>query len=635
MSDSLATAIRDKVQLLNKKIQDRKTAEIFKDENAPVDFDYVTDILELSESQQGGADRSSETRVMVSILATMKSIAHTIQSKARWEKFVADHGDGGSIYTFSSRGDFSDKNDVTKAIIRHTNTARHIVMCTHLRRMEHLLEIATYITDVNTDLKRERCLCIYLDELDKYINEMRPFINRLAMCKCVEKIVIVTATPANIWSNHPGWSRLYVLNPRIDHDPDSYLMFRECRHINTDDYNEDVVPPRDWLEIPQVKHKRLIDHHHRILLRHPDILNKGRVIFAPGLNERKTHEYVAQFWNHFGCSVFVLNGERTSAGFYGRLYLCDGSVVDVQHSTYDMLTTPQMRAYVAGLEVSGSAQAQLNDVIADMFWKHHLDATPLIITGLLCVERAQSLVHPVWGTFTDGIYFWAANGDDAYQQQRQLGHIKKWGAMYRGVPRVFAPEQFRQDVLILEQRADVFSQKHGGESATVHDFISASDGALTSCEKRRTAKEEMEKEKLRVEKSIQDNDGVPFNNLKEVSAFLKKVLGSKIRIGVAIKGAEGKRGAFREIDGYLVSTRLLSHYKKKKAEELIADDRLTKEKYDRISRRTNISTNKGQHYMIYAVYPTMMSGPDEVKFYVRYLPAETVGGAAVDTITHA
>lgn len=62
MTDMLATAIRNKVQLLNKKIQDRKTAEIFKDETATaIDFDYVTDILELSDLQHGlGAGAGAE-----------------------------------------------------------------------------------------------------------------------------------------------------------------------------------------------------------------------------------------------------------------------------------------------------------------------------------------------------------------------------------------------------------------------------------------------------------------------------------------------------------------------------------------------------------------------------------------------
>jgi hypothetical protein len=54
------------------------------------------------------------------------------------------------------------------------------------------------------------------------------------------------------------------------------------------------------------------------------------------------------------------------------------------------------------------------------------------------------------------------------------------------------------------------------------------------------------------------------------------------------------------------------------------NDRLTKEKYDReIAKTLYISaTGKGQTYMVYPVYPTMLSRPDEVQYYVCYLPPE-------------
>jgi hypothetical protein len=80
--------------------------------------------------------------------------------------------------------------------------------------------------------------------------------------------------------------------------------------------------------------------------------------------------------------------------------------------------------------------------------------------------------------------------------------------------------------------------------------------------------------------------------------------------------------------GYEISHRLNSHYKKKH-DALVAEDRLTKEKYDRISKSLNIaSTDKsGQKYMVYPVYPTMMSTPCDVVYYVRYLPVATTAPA--------
>jgi len=69
-----------------------------------------------------------------------------------------------------------------------------------------------------------------------------------------------------------------------------------------------------------------------------------------------------------------------------------------------------------------------------------------------------------------------------------------------------------------------------------------------------------------------------------------------------------------------LTSRLTSTYKKEK-DALEADDRLTDTKYNRIKKSMNISsTGKGQQYMIYPVYPTMMSVPTEVKYYLHYLP---------------
>jgi hypothetical protein len=43
--------------------------------------------------------------------------------------------------------------------------------------------------------------------------------------------------------------------------------------------------------------------------------------------------------------------------------------------------------------------------------------------------------------------------------------------------------------------------------------------------------------------------------------------------------------------------------------------------FNKIKLGMNISAKEdsGQQYMVYPVYPTMESGPDDFKYYVRYL----------------
>jgi hypothetical protein len=596
MESPLAHAIRNKLQMIIKRIQDRKTAEIFKNN---ITYDEIQDLLEISEEQQGS--QHQEDKSVVSFLSTMKTIAHTTQSKTRWEEFVKTHNIDNEIYTFSSKGDFNNMDQIIKKL-GLPSVPKHIVMCTHVVRMKDLLEIAKYLEGLNTQLRIPRKLRIYLDEFDKYADQMRPIINQLVMLNCVEVIVLVTATPKKLWAMQPEWRNIFLLNPQIE-DPGSYLMFKDCQHIYAGSL--DTIEPItiDWLDVERSEDKALIDLHGRVMRQFPNILEPGRVIFAPGNVRRVSHETVGKFWNHFGCAVMIINGQRTTEGYYGALILSDHSVIDIPHMRREDFESETMIKYFERTGELQTSDAQLNEIISELYCRYNLSATPLVITGRLCVERAQTLVHPVWGTFSDAIYYKATDPDDAYQQQRQLGHIKNWDT-YRGIPRVISPEQFRRDVLILEARADNFAKRHGGNFVTLEDYVSAGGGTLTSKEKKE--KKTGERKETREQIEIHPD---PFTTIEEVNTFLT----DKTKARVAIR-------PFHTVDGYQLSTRLNTYYKKKKG-ELVAEDRLTKEKYDRLkSRGLNISGNKGQSYMVYPVYPTMMAAPNEVEYYVSYLP---------------
>ena len=450
--------------------------------------------------------------------------------------------------------------------------------------------------------------------MDKYIESLRPFINELVMSDVVSRIVIVTATPKKIWESK-GWEKLFILNPRVIEGGDNYLMFKDCKYFPTETI-QNSPPIDDWFETPNKQIKKLIEHHNKIRIAHPEILyvdnssgqSIANVIFAPGLTSRLSHEMVAKFWNHIGCAVIIVNGERTIEGHYGRLYLADRSQIDVPHMNYSDFETSEMRAYLeANPDYKGPAQ--LNDIIAEFYHKHHLYQTPLVITGRLCVERAQSLVHPVWGTFTDAIYYEAADPDDAYQQQRQLGHIKKW-TTYRGLPRVYAPQSYHDDVMILEERSHKFATQHASSLASQTDYIHMSgEGNIT------TKEHKEERREARAHTAELIKTAGPFagsSAWEDVKQFLSTVFGKSAR-----------PHAMHKVDGYELTTRLKAYYKKDK-DSLTVEDRLTDEKFKRFERSAFgiSSTQKGQSYMIYPVYPTMFSTPDDVQYYVRYLPPD-------------
>jgi hypothetical protein len=637
MANDLSSKIQEKVQLLNKRVQDRKTQEIFEDEK--ITYDEIADILEVSEVQEQrapiiGISKHNEEHgdddinnnnlqsekpndIIISVLATMKSIAHTVQSKTRWDKFVNDRKEKGEeVFTLSSKGDFNNIHQVNECMSK-PSPPRHIVMCTHIKRMSDLIELVKYIDDCSSSWKQSRKLRVYLDEFDKYIDRMRESIEELVLSDSIAKITIVTATPKKIWSNRAGWEKLFVLNPRIEGDSESYLMFKECRHFNTNDITIEL-PPRTWMEIigsGAKENTELINHHHKIAIKYPNIYTPGNVIFAPGNVSRKSHDLVRQFWNTgFKCSVAIINGERTMKGFYGVLYIETGEAIDIPHMRYKDFKSNEMKEYILNQSdgVLNETDAQLNDIIADLYHSHNLNRTPFVVTGRLCVERAQTLVHPVWGSFTDAIYFKALSPDDGYQQQRQLGHIKKWTS-YRGIPRVFSPQEFRQDVEILEARADKFAHEYGNHYATVNNYIDVAGGTMTSLEVKEENNAKRNAERAETRAKIVEHP-TPFKTREEVNKFLKDTL--KVKRGI---------NAFDKHGGYEISHRLNAYYKKKHT-DLVVEDRLTKEKYNRISKSLNIaSTDKsGQHYMVYPVYPTMTSAPNEVQYYVCYLPSSSV-----------
>ena len=312
-----------------------------------------------------------------------------------------------------------------------------------------------------------------------------------------------------------------------------------------------------------------------------------------------------------GCYAAIINGERTMQGFYGSLYLDNGRIENIPHMQVRDMKTDQMIDYFKEKKTNPNDQAQLNDILAELYYKYELGSKAWFITGRLCVERAQTLVHPVWGTFTHAIYFKHKSPEDAYQQQRQLGHVKEWPT-YRGIPTVFCSDTFRKDVLILEKRAHNFARKCHGTLATIQDYHDSSEGALTMKEEKTIEKE---KNKVLLNTIIR---GPGFNSIADVNMFLRE----------QNLTSQGIRKFHKTPGGYEVTSRLIPWYQTRhkksntKAVDLMDKDRLTMDVYMNLSN-TCISTKSGQSYIVYPVYSNQLSSPEDVTYYVRYLPLQT------------
>lgn len=100
-----------------------------------------------------------------------------------------------------------------------------------------------------------------------------------------------------------------------------------------------------------------------------------------------------------------------------------------------------------------------------------------------------------------------------------------------------------------------------------------------------------------------------FATLPEMNAFLKTTLEKNIQVR-----------KFHEVDNYKLSTRLTTYYGKPK-EQLTANDRLTYADYNVNMAGTNIASEgkKGQHYMVYPVYPNKEAPPSSLRYYYSIL----------------
>jgi hypothetical protein len=100
-----------------------------------------------------------------------------------------------------------------------------------------------------------------------------------------------------------------------------------------------------------------------------------------------------------------------------------------------------------------------------------------------------------------------------------------------------------------------------------------------------------------------------FQTLTELKEFLKRSLNRTVRLH-----------DFHDVVGYKFSSRLTNYYGKIK-DQLTVEDRLTYSDYKVSMAGTNVASEgkKGQHYMVYPVYPNKESGPNTVRYYYSIL----------------
>ncbi len=285
--------------------------------------------------------------------------------------------------------------------------------------------------------------------------------------------------------------------------------------------------------------------------------------YIPANFKKSSHEAVKNICVGFGFAVIIVNGEGVK------------------------LTLPNKKHYIF------KKDKELNKMITKLYKQYELKKYPLAVTGNICVGRGISIMSKKF-IFDFGILSSCVNQQEASQNSGRLkGNIKDW-KIYKQ-PIVFTTSRFDNVAKTWEQKSrelgmKAFRQQENGE------------GTLVNKSEFKTLNEKYD---FIVHNSL-------FSTFDEAKDFLKakkKDMGIK---KVAI------RGAFVELNGYKISTKLIPRGKSKN--DLTEDNIILEENAHKISPGRCISTtNKGSRFLILPLYESIDSPPESVKYQVRYL----------------
>jgi hypothetical protein len=550
--------------------------------------------------------RDDEYGRSIHLVWTMNTLLNNAQFSNRLETIEKTYGPG-SVVIFASKyegGRYKHVKNLTElqgcCLDLHT-CPRVIVMCSNDIRFDDGFRFINTLNSNTTNISR---VFAYYDELHKYINDkLRNQIEIIDQMDIVRGILALTATPEKILLKTGYWSNIKMITLN-DFNEDDYSGCGDMSFILDDTYFPATYKRPSAFAFEQLENDVVgfIDH---TLDKHPEILEDWSRVFIPAHIRRNGHKRVREsVFNRKNTAVIVvLNGEEKNMKY---IHFKDSrgieTVLNLVSSTEEVCQT-----------------------ITRLIHENKLEGRPLIITGFLCVGMGQTLIHKNLGTFTSAIISHLdLTNDDIYQLFGRLtARSKNWGTGKYIKTAVYCPTKSMHRVIAMEACARNLAKEYNGEFITEEDYRrpleSLGEIGNSVIENIRVKQEK----KIKKEKPAITQHNIGFKTLKEVNAFLTATFKKPISVS-----------SFKKINGYTLSTRLNTYYHKKK-DELHESDRLTKEFFDKIKVGMNISTTEGsgQPYMVFPVYESMSSNPDDFNYYVRYLQPKVVEAPLQNTLS--
>lgn len=435
----------EKVSLLVKPCQSGKTWEVLKQ------------VSELDDN-------------VISIFFTDNSLLQSTQLKSRMDNF--DGIDDGTTLVLSSKSKCKNANELPTHIL--TKGIKTIIACsnsTRVKDMDTLFNIWN-IFDPNENKKFN----IYIDEADRMINMMTPYLEQWEETDCINGVVLITATPHNILRD---LGDLKIVKLEETYDPNSYHRFQDS------EFRSYEIKKNDGCYVDKVLTKARDDND----------INNGNVFYFPGNVKKVSHYHIKNKCLGYGFNVITINSDGC------KLYNDKNNT-----NKFEKINT-------TGKEIS--------TVLADLYTTKNLNNKPLAITGSTCIGRGVTISTPTMMVSHAILPPKYSNISNLYQSGGRLANNYKQNPLFKK-PIVYCTDKVRASICLSEERSckiAVKSKRFNIDKIGTDDYkmantkYSIETRVFNSLEKVHKFIDRLLGERVRTTLDVQDVDGVYVNNV--------------------------------------------------------------------------------------------------------------------------
>jgi hypothetical protein len=300
-------------------------------------------------------EKSSNDKSYINILICSRNLNLVKQTQARMKKDLYDQDDeddesdnGSADDSIDKEGIFSwmtgtKKNNISVKELKSDiidDNVDMVICCSHKKRIRYVKDLLNLL-DASKHFDKK--INMWFDEFDDYVNLWAPA--NFHENKKVNKIHLVSATIDAVMELYD----LVKVIPYQETYPECYHKFMDSQLIEVESSSSNTV---DYLKEVYTKFKALI--------KKPNIK-----LFAPGDDEVKSHDHIADYLLGEGFAVAIINGKRK----------CIITPDDKENPLY-------IEQHVEEGEIM-----EIGKVIAKMYKQYDLARYPFAITGKLCLSR--------------------------------------------------------------------------------------------------------------------------------------------------------------------------------------------------------------------------------------------------------